>query len=71
MVDNGVPYIQATHIKNGRVNFDDGYFVTKSWSNKKHKSILMAGDVLIVQTGAGTGDIGLVTRAGSHFVNEI
>ncbi|KDV02634.1 type I restriction-modification system subunit S [Aeromonas sp. HZM] len=62
LVDNGVPYIQATHIKNGRVNFDDGYFVTKSWSNKKHKSILMAGDVLIVQTGAGTGDIGLVTE---------
>ena len=61
LVKQGVPYVQATHIKRGSVNFDDAYFVTDSWSRKHSKSILKKGDVLVVQTGAGTGDIGLVT----------
>jgi type I restriction enzyme S subunit len=61
LVDAGTPYIQATHIKNGRVNFDDGYFVRPEWSAAHAKSILCEGDVLIVQTGAGTGDVGLVS----------
>ena len=62
LVDTGTPYIQATHIKNGRVNFDDGYFVRPEWSAAHAKSILCDGDVLIVQTGAGTGDVGLVSE---------
>lgn len=61
LVDTGTPYIQATHIKNGRVNFDDGYFVRQEWSAAHAKSVLCEGDVLIVQTGAGTGDVGLVS----------
>jgi type I restriction enzyme S subunit len=61
LVESGTPYIQATHIKNGRINFDDGYFVTPDWSRSHAKSILTEGDVLIVQTGAGTGDVGLVS----------
>ena len=62
LVDVGTPYIQATHIKKGCINFDDGYFVTPEWSNRHTKSILADGDVLIVQTGAGTGDVGLVSE---------
>jgi type I restriction enzyme, S subunit len=62
LVETGVPYIQATHIKGGRINFDDGYFVTPEWSNTHSKSILAEEDVLIVQTGAGTGDVGLVSK---------
>lgn len=61
LVSLGVPYVQATHIKKGKVNFDDAYFVRQPWSDAHAKSILVKGDVLIVQTGAGTGDIGLVT----------
>lgn len=61
LVPKGVPYIQATHIKRGNVNFDDAYFVREEWSKKHSKSILKEQDVLVVQTGAGTGDIGLVT----------
>ncbi|WP_257292588.1 restriction endonuclease subunit S, partial [Endozoicomonas sp. ONNA1] len=61
LVESGVPYIQATHIKNGKVNFDNAYFVTELWSHKHAKSILKKDDVLIVQTGAGTGDVGLVS----------
>jgi type I restriction enzyme S subunit len=61
LVDTGTPYIQATHIKGGRINFDDGYFVRPEWSDAHAKSILAEEDVLIVQTGAGTGDVGLVS----------
>jgi type I restriction enzyme S subunit len=67
LVAEGVPYIQATHIKKGKVNFDGAYFVRTAWSNQHSKSILQNGDVLIVQTGAGTGDIGLVTDAEAGF----
>ena len=62
LFEEGVPYIQATHIKQGRVNFGNDYFVNQDWSNKHAKSILKTGDVLIVQTGAGTGDVGLVSE---------
>lgn len=61
LVEEGIPYIQATHIKKGKVNFDNAYFVRKKWSDDHSKSILKQGDVLIVQTGAGTGDVGLVS----------
>jgi type I restriction enzyme S subunit len=67
LVSEGVPYVQATHIKKGKVNFDDAYFVRQSWSDTHAKSILVKGDVLIVQTGAGTGDIGLVTENEEGF----
>jgi type I restriction enzyme S subunit len=67
LVDEGVPYIQATHIKRGKVNFDGAYFVRQNWSDAHSKSILSKGDVLIVQTGAGTGDIGLVTEKEEGF----
>lgn len=62
LIPSGVPYIQATHIKRGVVNFDDAYFVRPEWSLKMEKSILKKDDVLIVQTGAGTGDVGLVSE---------
>ena len=67
LVEEGVPYIQATHIKRGRVNFNGGYFVTQQWCDAHAKSILAEGDVLIVQTGAGTGDVGLVSKAEVGF----
>ena len=67
LVEAGVPYIQATHIKSGRINFDDSYFVTQEWSHGHSKSILAEEDVLIVQTGAGTGDIGLVEKTEIGF----
>ena len=61
LVDVGIPYIQATHIKRGKINFDNEYFVRPEWSNAHAKSVLAEEDVLIVQTGAGTGDVGLVS----------
>ena len=61
-MDSGVPYIQATNIKRGCINFDGEYFVRQEWSDAHEKSILAEEDVLIVQTGAGTGDVGLVAK---------
>ncbi|MBO1530582.1 restriction endonuclease subunit S [Psychrobacter sp. F1192] len=67
LVPKGVPYIQATHVKRGGIHFDGSYFVREEWSKKHSKSILEEGDVLVVQTGAGTGDIGLVTDKEAGF----
>jgi type I restriction enzyme S subunit len=67
LVDDGIPYVQATHIKEGRVNFGNDYFVDATWSQRHAKSILREDDVLIVQTGAGTGDVGLVSKNESGF----
>jgi type I restriction enzyme S subunit len=67
LVESGVPYVQATHIKNGRINFDGAYFVTREWSQSHSKSILRAGNVLLVQTGAGTGDVALVSDNETNF----
>lgn len=62
LVESGVPYVQATHIKKGRVNFDGAYFVTAEWAAWQSKAALECDDVLVVQTGAGTGDVGLVSE---------
>ena len=67
LIADGIPYVQATHIKGGRINFGQDYFVSEEWSNAHAKSILGDGDVLIVQTGAGTGDVGLVSSSESGF----
>ena len=67
LVDDGIPHIQATHIKRGRINFDANYYVRAEWSAADAKSVLWEGDVLIVQTGAGTGDVGLVSSEDEGF----
>lgn len=64
LVEDGVRYLQSLHIKDNQIKFDVPYFVSEEWSNKHRKSILEAGDVLIVQTG----DIGQVTVVTDEFV---
>ena len=51
LVYEGVRYLQSLHIKDGTIKFDKPYYVTAEWSKAHSKSILKAGDVLIVQTG--------------------
>jgi type I restriction enzyme S subunit len=63
LLDEGVRYLQSLHIKGNRIVFDDPYFVSEEWSRQHAKSILEAGDVLIVQTG----DIGQVTVVTDEF----
>jgi type I restriction enzyme S subunit len=63
LVDEGVRYLQSLHIKRNKVVFNVPYFVREDWSNDHAKSILEAGDVLIVQTG----DIGQVAVVPEEF----
>jgi type I restriction enzyme, S subunit len=51
LVDEGVRYLQSLHIKRNTIRFDQPYYVRQEWSDDHAKSILEAGDVLIVQTG--------------------
>lgn len=51
LTDEGVPYIQSTHINNGEIEFDGEFFVSEEWSNDHRISKLNQGDVLLVQTG--------------------
>lgn len=51
LVDDGVRYLQSLHIKNNTIRFETPYYVTEGWSLEHAKSILEAGDVLVVQTG--------------------
>jgi type I restriction enzyme, S subunit len=61
LVETGVTYLQSLHIKNNHIRFDGRYFVTSEWSQRHSKSILRAGDVLIVQTG-DIGQVAVVPR---------
>lgn len=62
LVDEGVPYISADAIENGKINFDRkrGY-ISKEYSeecNKRYKP--QKDDILVVKLGASTGKMGIV-----------
>ena len=59
-VDDGIPYIQSVHIKDGDILFErEEYYVTKDWADKHPK--IYKGDIVVVQTG-DIGQIALVTN---------
>jgi type I restriction enzyme, S subunit len=64
LVDEGVRYLQSLHIKGNAIRFDPPYHVRQEWSEDHRKSVLEAGDVLIVQTG----DIGQSAVVTEEFV---
>ena len=47
----GVPYLLARHVRNNRLLFDGRTFITQEFNRKNSKSMLNAGDVLLVQSG--------------------
>lgn len=49
--DSGVPYLLARHVKNNHLLFDGKTFITDEFNRKNKKSMLKAGDVLLVQSG--------------------
>lgn len=52
LVEEGVPYIQSTHIKGGQIDFDRRpFFVREAWHDARPRINLRTSDVLIVQTG--------------------
>jgi type I restriction enzyme, S subunit len=64
LVDEGVPYVQSTHIKQGQIDFSRRPFhVRQEWHDERPRIHLREGDVLIVQTG----DIGKVAVVPPEF----
>jgi type I restriction enzyme S subunit len=64
LIDDGVRYIQSTHIKAGRINFGRRpFYVSREWHDERPRIHLQAGDVLIVQTG----DVGKVALVPPDF----
>lgn len=57
LVDEGEPYIQSLHVKNGKIVFGEDFYVTATWG--KHHPKIAKGDILLVQTGE-IGQIALV-----------
>lgn len=51
LVDDGIPYLQSLHIKQGKVLFEKKYFVSNDWLRAHEKARLVEGDLVIVQTG--------------------
>lgn len=49
--ESGIPYILSRHIQDNQVRFDGRTFISPEFNQRNAKSILCAGDVLLVQTG--------------------
>lgn len=49
--ESGIPYLLARHVKNNRLLFDGKTFISDEFNRKNKKSMLKAGDVLLVQSG--------------------
>ena len=60
--ENGVPMIRATNIKRGAIVETGLFRVKRSAIPKSRNPFLRAGDVIVVRSGAYTGDIGRVTE---------
>jgi type I restriction enzyme S subunit len=62
LIENGIPFISAESIKNGRIDFSKKRgFISENEHNrfcKKYKPI--KGDIYMVKSGATTGNIGIV-----------
>jgi len=60
--DDGVPMIRATNVKRGRISGRGLIRIKRSAISKSRDHYLEAGDVLVVRSGAYTGDVALVTK---------
>jgi len=49
--ESGIPYLLARHVKNNQLVFDGRTFISDEFNRKHKKSMLRAGDVLLVQSG--------------------
>ena len=59
---SGIPILRATNIERGRINPDDMIFAALADLPLGRAPLLEAGEVLVVRSGAYTGDSALITR---------
>lgn len=54
-VDEGVPLLRITNLKNGVISTDSMVFITQSHADKISRSSFKKGDIIIAKTGATVG----------------
>ena len=60
LTEEGVRYIQGTHIKHGSIDFQrHPYYVREDWARSRPRILLRPKDILLVQTGA-IGEVAMV-----------
>ena len=59
---NGIPMIRATNVKRGKIVKEGLIFLSPNAVPKSRDPFLRVGDILVVRSGAYTGDVALVTK---------
>jgi type I restriction enzyme S subunit len=59
---NGIPMIRATNVKRGKIVKEGLIFLSPGAVPNSRDPFLRVGDILVVRSGAYTGDVGLVTK---------
>jgi len=59
---NGIPMIRATNVKRGKIVREGLIFINRSAVPNSRDPFLREGDILVVRSGAYTGDVALVTK---------
>jgi type I restriction enzyme S subunit len=60
--DDGVPMIRATNVKRGRISEEGLIRIKRSAIPESRNPYLKATDVVVVRSGAYTGDVAMVTE---------
>jgi type I restriction enzyme, S subunit len=61
-INNGVPMIRATNIDRGRITSKDLMLVDLNQISPSRRIILKEGDILVVRSGAYTGDSAIINK---------
>ncbi len=62
-VDDGLPFVRATDIKRGKINLDEVKTVRPEDVPWSRKPLLKLGEILVVRSGAYTGDSAIVSSS--------
>lgn len=60
--DDGVPMIRATNVKRGRISAEGLIRIKREAIPKSRNAFLKAGDIIVVRSGAYTGDVAMITK---------
>lgn len=66
-VDEGIPFVMANNIQNGKVNLIDCYFIRKEQADKLQKGFSVEGDVLITHKGT-VGNVAIVNNIKTDYI---
>jgi len=61
-VDEGIPFIRATNIKEGTIKSKDMKRIFLEEANRLAKCMVSFGDLIVVRSGVNTGDCAIISR---------